>query len=220
MAVGPRAEGVSKYPSKASMIPATTRAAMMRGRRAMLSGVRHAYAAEQSTLPNESTPADGEFTPSEIDGCNHKFRGTLQICETEGKGRGLFASRRFAPDDLVMSARAVVESDVRSSHSVQTDWDEHVVMDLPATLINHSCDANVGIRDNELGAYDFFALTDIVEGEELVWDYNASEWEISTPFQCACSSPRCRGRLRGFKHDGEHIRNAYGPFYASYLKKN
>ena len=93
-------------------------------------------------------------------------------------------------------------------------------MDLPATLINHSCDANVGIRDNDLGAYDFFALTDIVEGEELVWDYNASEWEISTPFQCACGSPRCRGRLRGFKHDGEHIRDAYGPFYASYLKKN
>ncbi len=204
------------------MIPATTRAVMMRtaSRRAMLSGVRYACAAEQSTLPNESTPEDGEFTCSELDGCNRKYRGILQICETEGKGRGLFASRHFAPDDLVMSARAVAKSDVRSSHSVQTDWDEHVVMDLPATLINHSCDANVGIRDNDLGAYDFFALTDIMEGEELVWDYNASEWEISTPFQCACGSPRCRGRLRGFKHDGEHIRDAYGPFYASYLKKN
>ena len=119
-----------------------------------------------------------------------------------------------------MSAKAIAVSDVRCSHSVQTGWDKHVVMNLPAILINHSCDANVGIRDNDMGAYDFFAIKNIIKGEELVWNYNASEWEISTPFQCACGSAKCRGLLRGFKHDGDHIRGAYGPFYASYLKQN
>ena len=42
-------------------------------------------------------------------------------------------------------------------------------MDLPARFINHSCDANVGIRDNSLGAFDFVSLTPVARGEELTW---------------------------------------------------
>ena len=190
-------------------------------------GLRYAAARLSSSSAANSTSSDGEtlstgdgeFTTAEIDECNGRYRGILQICDTEGKGRGLLASRQFGRNDLIMSAKAIGVSDVRCSHSVQTGWDEHVVMDLPAILINHSCDANVGIQDNELGAYDFFAIKNIIKGEELVWDYNASEWEISTPFQCACGSARCQRLLRGFKHDGDHIRQAYGPFYASYLKR-
>ena len=162
----------------------------------------------------------GEFTAAEIEECNSRYRGILQICETRNKGRGLFASKKYKPNDLIMSAKAITVSDQRCSHSIQTGWEKHVVMDLPAILINHSCDANVGIRDNEMGAYDFFAIKDIMKGQELVWDYNASEWEISSPFQCACGSARCRGMLRGFKHDGKHVQGSYGEFYASYLKQN
>jgi hypothetical protein len=182
------------------------------------SGARWSSKAVSSSLPGE-TPAS-EYSSTEIDDCNSRYRGILQICETEEKGRGLFASRKLTPNDLVMSARALSVNSRQCSHSIQNGWDRHVVMDLPAILINHSCDANVGVRDNDLGAFDFFALRDIAKGEELVWDYNASEWEISTQFQCACGSPRCRGMLRGFKHDGEHVRDTYGPFYASYLKKD
>jgi len=188
-------------------------------------GLRYAAARLSSSNSNSTSPDGktssiaGEFTTAEIDECNSRYRGILKICDTEGKGRGLFASVQYAPNDFLMSAKANAVSDMQCSHSIQTGWDKHVVMDLPAILINHSCDANVGIRDNELGAYDFFAIKDIVKGEELVWDYNASEWEISSPFQCACGSARCRGLLRGFKHDGEHVRRSYGQFYASYLKQ-
>ena len=177
-------------------------------------------AASSSTYDETSSSSAGEFSSADIEESNRRYRGILQICDTKGKGRGLFASKQFVPNDLIMSAKAIAVSDRRCSHSVQTGRDKHVVMDLPAILINHSCDANVGIRDNDMGAYDFFAIKNVSEGEELVWDYNASEWEISTPFKCACGSARCRGLLRGFKHDSEHIRRAYGPFYASYLKQN
>jgi hypothetical protein len=44
-------------------------------------------------------------------------------------------------------------------------------MDLPARFINHSCEANVGIRDNDLGAgaFDFLALKPVLRDEELTW---------------------------------------------------
>lgn len=42
-------------------------------------------------------------------------------------------------------------------------------MDLPARFINHSCEANVGICDNDLGAFDFISLVPIACGEELTW---------------------------------------------------
>ena len=46
---------------------------------------------------------------------------------------------------------------------------EQVFMDLPARFINHSCEANVGIRDNNAGAFDFLALQPVLRGEELTW---------------------------------------------------
>ena len=53
-------------------------------------------------------------------------------------------------------------------------------MDVPAILINHSCDPNVGVAKqlNEGGSYDFVALRDIQEGEELRFDYETTEYVV------------------------------------------
>jgi len=118
-----------------------------------------------------------------------------------------------------MSAKAIDESSSRTSHTIQTDWNTHVTMDLPAILINHSCNANVGIVDNDVGAYDFIALRRIEKDEELLWDYDAAEYESSSSFRCACGSEKCRGTLRGFKYDGDVIKERYGTHYASYLRQ-
>jgi len=94
-------------------------------------------------------------------------------------------------------------------------------VDLPAILINHSCEANVGIRNNSTNdAYNFYAISPITKGKELTWDYEASEWELSTPFDCGCGSSICRGRLKGFKSSGVIIRKRYGDYYADYLKSD
>jgi hypothetical protein len=107
-------------------------------------------------------------------------------------------------------------------------------MDLPARFVNHSCGAaNVGIRPGQPGgeqqpatttttaaaipSYDFYALRDIRVDEELLWDYECSEYEISG-FECHCGSPDCRGELRGFKVHGREVIRAYGERYvAPYL---
>lgn len=150
--------------------------------------------------------------------CNEDYKGHLEIQTIGGHGFGLVSQKAFQPGDLIVSANVVSASKERDSHSIQKDWNTHITVDLPAILINHSCDANVGIRDNE-DAYDFFALKEIKPGDELTWDYEASEYELSASFKCVCGSPSCRSSIIGFKKHGDIIKKQYGGFYADYLKE-
>ena len=98
--------------------------------------------------------------------------------------------------------------------------DTHVHMDLPGRLINHSCRANLGIRDNSMGAFDFYVVGSngqgIRCGDELTFDYESSEFvSVSIP-ECMCGADGCRGRLKGFKHNGDKVLDLYGE---QYIKK-
>jgi len=155
--------------------------------------------------------------PDEIDNANERYDGILIINKTT-LGYGLESLRSFHEGDKVMSSKAL-EVTPRDSHTVQTGWDRHVLIDLPARFVNHSCDANLGIRDNKNGAYDFFALRDIREGSELLWDYEASEYEIGSFETCLCASQRCRKSLGGFKKHGDQVKSCYGEYVADYLKE-
>ena len=156
--------------------------------------------------------------------CNARYDNVLKICKTkDGKGYGLFAMKDFDVGEPIMtSSPSSPSSSSSSSHSVQIGWNEHVVMDLPAVLINHSCDANVGMRNNHNGKNDviinFCAIRPIQKGEELTWDYETAEWELSAPFPCSCGSDSCRGTIRGYKHNGSIVRERYGAYRADYLK--
>jgi hypothetical protein len=157
----------------------------------------------------------------EVEFANKKYAGTLEIrCDDERNGYGLFATRYINSGEFVMTSKAISTSALRDSHSVQTGWNCHVQMDLPARFINHCCDANVGIKDNENGAFDFYAIKDVEDQSEIVWDYETSEYEIvAFDGTCLCGSPKCRGKLKGFKENGDKVKQLYTlDFCASYLK--
>lgn len=134
------------------------------------------------------------------------------------RGWGVFARRSFPKGEALFRGRSLESNDMPTSHSIQTDWDTHVMMDLPAILSNHSCGANAGVQPNDLGAYDFYAMKDIAKDEEIFWDYETSEYEVSTPFVCNCGDPECRGKMQGFRFHGDALVDKYGlPFIAPYL---
>lgn len=134
------------------------------------------------------------------------------------KGRSVFASRRFCKGETVVVGRRVMILPERTNHSFQIDFDLHIELDEPARLINHSCSPNTGVRNNEFGAYDFIALVDIPEGDEITWDYETTEYiSIAVP-ECACGSPHCRLQTRGFKYLPANTKRKYGEFIADYLK--
>lgn len=91
-----------------------------------------------------------------------------------------------------------------SKYSVQVDECLHVELpgaegltqnpDLhPWRYLNHSCDPNATLEGLHL-----VALRPIRRWEEITFDYNTTEFEMSTPFACNCG--HCDGAvIRGFK---------------------
>ena len=96
--------------------------------------------------------------------------GEVRVGPSAEKGRCVFATRSYEPGDPVVVGRVERVAASRTNHSFQTGRDTHVDLDVPARLINHSCDPNTGIRDNEYGGFDFIALRRIAAAEEITWD--------------------------------------------------
>lgn len=63
--------------------------------------------------------------------------------------------------------------------------------------INHSCDPNLALLIKADGVF-FVALRDIKAGEEVTWDYETAEAELSNPFECHCGAEKCRGKITGY----------------------
>lgn len=164
---------------------------------------------KQSPIPSFSTLQD------EIDEVNDRYVGELRIEEVPF-GYGLVASRDFRKGDKVMTSKAIEERP-RDSHTIQTSDNTHVLIDLPSRFVNHSCNPNLGVLDNDFQAYDFYALHDINKGQDLSFDYESTEYEIKGFEECLCGKERCRKHLGGFKKHGDIVKKLYGHHLAKYL---
>ncbi len=118
------------------------------------------------------------------------------------EGRGLFSGRLFRPGETILVAQGVI-SDVPRPTSFQVGPSEH--LDVPADaspeahpwrFLEHGCCPNTAFQGRRLEA-----LERIEPGDELTFDYETTEWELVSPFTCACGSAGCTGRkIRGFRH--------------------
>ena len=116
-----------------------------------------------------------------------------------------------------------VRSRQKSRFSVQLDDDLHIEVDACASadellaqhywrFLNHGCDPNVVLRGAQV-----LALRDIGQHEEIVFDYETTEFEMAEPFQCSCGASTCRGQIRGFKHLAPAQREALRGQLAAHL---
>jgi len=142
----------------------------------------------------------------------------VKITKTLNKGFGVFANRNFFKGEVVVYGRMVEVLPERTAHSFQIDETTHVQLDKISRTINHSCEPNMGIRNNILRAYDFIALRDIKKGEEITWDYETTEYISIAVKTCLCNSRNCRRVLRGFKYRANELLKKYGIYVADYLK--
>ena len=107
----------------------------------------------------------------------------LQIRSVRGKGRGIFAGRRFAAEELLERAPVLVipneEWDLVGASVVASycfTWGKADDAAIPlgrASLFNHSYTPNayaqIHLRDKVI---EFLALRDIEAGEEITLNYN------------------------------------------------
>lgn len=79
--------------------------------------------------------------------------------------------------------------------------------------LNHSCDPNVGIK----GQISFFAMRNIVSGEELAFDYatgDDDDWKM----ECQCGTPACRDKLSGQDWRKPELQRKYAGWFSQYLE--
>jgi hypothetical protein len=78
---------------------------------------------------------------------------------------------------------------------VQTGIDRHILL-YPEELqySNHSCDPNIFFDTTTM---EIVALRQIQPGEELMFFYPSTEWDMAQPFACYCGSTQCIGSISG-----------------------
>lgn len=85
--------------------------------------------------------------------------------------------------------------------TVQTGEQKHITLE-PEFLqyINHSCNPNV-FFDTTL--MKLVALKEIQPGDEILFFYPSTEWDMSQPFSCFCGSANCLQQIKGAAHLSE-----------------
>lgn len=115
------------------------------------------------------------------------------------------ATEPIRPGELVLR----IDGDLTSHptrYTVQVATDLHVEVPEGVGLellldryfwrfLNHSCDPSAVLRGR-----DVIARRRIGAWNEVTFDYDTTEWDMAEPFLCRCSSPRCRGFIRGWRH--------------------
>ncbi len=125
------------------------------------------------------------------------------IKDSKIHGKGVFASKQFKKDEVVLkwnTSVKLVKSKVNElsaeerRYVTSLDKETYILLQAPEKYVNHSCLPNVGIMD-----YCDVALRDIKEGEEITTDYS-KEFIPNLNLKCNCQSANCRGIIRNDKN--------------------
>lgn len=126
----------------------------------------------------------------------------LHVKEIPGRGRCVFAAQPIAKGAQILADPIIFVPREESRYTDPSvvgryvfEWNDDgdlcVVLGL-GSLINHGLPENVRLDSNyEERTMDFFALRDIAEGEELVYDYGHDAAELTAYY--GIPSPDGRG---------------------------
>ncbi|MBI9021305.1 MAG: SET domain-containing protein-lysine N-methyltransferase [Verrucomicrobia bacterium] len=109
-------------------------------------------------------------------------------------GIAVFAATDIQNGETVIKSRLVKKLPERTKYSLELNGD-HILIDEPGVLVNHSCSPNCVLIENDHNGFDFIALRDVSKDEEITFDYESIESEISAFKDCSCGSAECRGKM-------------------------
>jgi len=138
--------------------------------------------------------------------------------------RGVVAIEAIPTGEVVLVVDGITTTRP-SRYSIQVGENEHVdlpadvdparsAVDHPWQFLNHSCAPNA-----RLVARTVIAARPIEAGEEITFDYNTTEYDMASPFDCRCGAKGCRGRrIAGFRHLAPAARRPLLPFLTDALR--
>lgn len=135
----------------------------------------------------------------------------IQVQECEF-GRGLFAARGIRRGETILTFRGrrfdrddPIHATPDASLLLQTGSRTYILPEAPSVYVNHSCVPNAGLVANRR----LVALTDILPGEHVTFDYSTSMDDGMWTLECRCGHAECRGLIEDFRHLPAPLRRRY-----------
>lgn len=159
----------------------------------------------------------------------------LAIGDTGKYGRGIYAVKSVHKGSVVMvmggrivdieteilygEYAAKYNMDISEQHSFCPIEDDDLER-MPQLLINHSCEPNVGFRDQLF----IVAIRDIASGEEIVYDYSFVMWSSEKSvchftMKCLCGTSHCRGVITENDWKIPELQKMYGQYFQPFIQR-
>lgn len=116
----------------------------------------------------------------------------------------------FAIGDVVLAVDGPVARQP-DRHTLQVGLDEHAdtLVErggrsgyLMWRWLDHSCQPNTRLVGRKM-----VATRAIAPGDTVTFDYETTEWDMASPFDCRCGAAGCRRHIRGYRHLTEATRS-------------
>lgn len=156
---------------------------------------------------------------------NTRAVGKVYVGESRISGKGIFAARCIQKGERVFIAKGkLIRFVIRSSQDSRIGprrigIGRHRWLDPfrhnPLYFINHSCDANTGIK----GRVTFVAVKDIKQDEEVTFDYSIQDEDTFWKMTCRCGQKDCRGIIRSIQSMPYEAFAKYLPYVPTYFKR-
>jgi uncharacterized protein len=147
--------------------------------------------------------------------------------EIKERGYGLFAKEKIFKDEIVSISGGIIItkdnfSDLRKK---DLDYAYHITNDfLMCPLnpedpsddwrMNHCCEPNCGLDGNIV----FVAIKDILENEELTYDYCMTETNPEYSMNLSCNKSSCRKIFTGNDWKNPELQKKYKTYFSNYIK--
>ncbi len=144
----------------------------------------------------------------------------LRIADAGHKGKGVFATARIEPGELVWDYDGKEQwiSEIPEAlwqFAFQVDYDRYIVPERESIgwYLNHSCEPNCVI----LGRTRIVALSTIEPGDEVTFDYSTNVGWDGFTMECRCGAPGCRKVVRSYRYLSPELRGRYGACVSRFL---
>jgi hypothetical protein len=150
----------------------------------------------------------------------------VEVRPSSIQGMGMFARQPISAGEIVVRLGGTVMTEkefqayistVSRYNAVQIGEELHLV-DVPTAAggMNHSCDANLWMRDE----VTVVARRDIAAGEELTQDYAlytiSPTWTLQP---CLCGTPACRQVITGNDWQRPDVQERYRDHFSPFLNE-
>nr|XP_002163843.1 histone-lysine N-methyltransferase ash1 isoform X2 [Hydra vulgaris] len=114
-------------------------------------------------------------------------------------GKALVATSHIKAGEEILTLNGEIVTEP-SVYSVQISENEHVNTDGNLRFANHKCRSANAAFDFTTVPWVLKAVRNIEPNEFISFDYNTTEYKISSTFDCICDSNECRGKALGFHY--------------------